>query len=132
MARVGYKTKQYEDGTVAVLDRHNTPIEYFETMVEATAHIQELHAQLLAHDPGLEIPEGNPQKQVTKTVRVLHPSLSELEPTVGSKADNVRRAIALVKSENLEVEDAITWGIEKLGMPRSLARTYVLNNWNKA
>lgn len=130
MARKVYKTRQYDDGTVAVLDPKNNPIEYFASLEEANEYIADLHAQLVKHDPGIEIPESATHK-TKSAVRALLPELEELQPSAGSKAENVRAAIAIVKASTGGQEDAILWAVKRLGMPRSLARTYVLNNWDR-
>ena len=44
-----------------------------------------------------------------------------------SKADQIRKQISLGKSK----DECIEYGINVLGMKRTLARTYVKNNWNK-
>ena len=130
MARKLYKIRKYDDGTVAVLDPTNNPVEYFSSAEEANEYIADLHAQLVKRDPGIEIPD-TPLAHTKTAVRELLPELVELAPTPASKAENVRAAIEIVKASTGDQEDAILWAIKKLGMPRSLARTYVLNNWNR-
>ena len=130
MARKLYKIRKYDDGTVAVLDPTNNPVEYFSSVEEANEYIADLHAQLVKRDPGIEIPD-TPALRSNSAARELLPELAELAPTPASKAENVRVAIALVKELTGDQEDAILWAIKQLGMPRSLARTYVLNNWNR-
>lgn len=48
-----------------------------------------------------------------------------------SKADLVREVIRKCKERDLEREYAVDYAINELGMTRTLARTYVNNNWNK-
>ena len=47
----------------------------------------------------------------------------------GSKADHVRAKIRECKRNGQGQSDAIYWAITALGMSRSLAKTYVQNNW---
>lgn len=49
----------------------------------------------------------------------------------GSNADKVRARIALAKREGQGEEAVIQWAVINLGQTRSLARSYVKNNWNK-
>ena len=49
----------------------------------------------------------------------------------GSNADKVRARIALAKREGQGEDAVIQWAIINLGQTRSLARSYVKNNWNK-
>ena len=47
------------------------------------------------------------------------------------KSDQVRYRISIAKQNNEEQDQVIDWAIANLGMARSLAKTYVNNNWNK-
>ena len=47
------------------------------------------------------------------------------------KSDQVRYQIAIAKQNNQGHDQVIDWAIANLGMARSLAKTYVNNNWNK-
>lgn len=53
-------------------------------------------------------------------------------PAAGaSKADLVRGRIAQAKARGENSGHVVQWAIEVLGMTRTLAQTYVRNNWNK-
>jgi hypothetical protein len=60
-------------------------------------------------------------------------STKQVPPAGVSKADAIRAQIAVVKaaqgSEAFEV--VVAWAVNELGMTRTLARTYVKNNWSK-
>lgn len=47
------------------------------------------------------------------------------------KSDQVRYRIAIAKQNNEGQDQVIDWAIANLDMARSLAKTYVNNNWNK-
>ena len=47
------------------------------------------------------------------------------------KSDQVRYRISIAKQNNQGQDQVIDWAITNLGMARSLAKTYVTNNWNK-
>lgn len=47
----------------------------------------------------------------------------------GSKADLVRARIAQAKARSEDAGVVVQWAVETLGMSRSLAKTYVKNNW---
>ena len=47
------------------------------------------------------------------------------------KSDQVRYRISIAKQNNESHDQVIDWAIANLGMARSLAKTYVNNNWNK-
>ena len=49
----------------------------------------------------------------------------------GSKADLIRAAILRCKTLDFDRSVAVAYGVEDLGMSRTLARTYVNNNWDK-
>lgn len=49
----------------------------------------------------------------------------------GSNASRVRAAIHRAKTEGFLRESVIDWAVEALNMSRSLARTYVNNNWDR-
>lgn len=49
-----------------------------------------------------------------------------------SKADQVRARIAFAKQQKQGMISVIIWAVDALGMTKSLARTYVENNWDKA
>ena len=48
-----------------------------------------------------------------------------------SKSYQVRHSIARAKREGWQRASVVQWAVEYLGMSRSLARTYVNNNWDK-
>lgn len=48
----------------------------------------------------------------------------------GSKADQVRAKIRECRAAGLNQTTVVVWAITTLGMSRSLAATYVKNNWN--
>lgn len=45
------------------------------------------------------------------------------------KSDAVRKRIALAKQQQEDRKVVISWACQELGMSRSLAATYVKNNW---
>lgn len=47
------------------------------------------------------------------------------------KSDQVRYQIAIAKENNADQSQVIDWAIANLGMARSLAKTYVTNNWDR-
>lgn len=48
-----------------------------------------------------------------------------------SKSYQVRHSIARAKAEGWQRESVVLWAVEYLGMSKSLARTYVNNNWDR-
>lgn len=55
-----------------------------------------------------------------------------IEHKTGTKAAQVRALIAIGKSENKDQDAVIASVIEALNMNKTMARTYVQGNWNKA
>lgn len=57
---------------------------------------------------------------------------AERAPAAGTKADQIRAKIAVAKANGIDQETVIQFAIMVLGMSKSLAKTYVKNNWNRA
>lgn len=57
--------------------------------------------------------------------------VAEREPKTGTKAAQVRAMIAIGKSTNKDQAAVIAAVIEALNMNKTMAKTYVVNNWNK-
>jgi len=80
---------------------------------------------------------GTSPKQAIAAKKPAQPVAAKKAPTPAkpkgkqSKADLVREVIAKCKERDLEREFAVDYAINELGMTRTLARTYVNNNWNK-
>lgn len=64
---------------------------------------------------------------------VVRPTATASVAATGSKADQLRAYLAQAKRDvGSEAEEkTVLWAIATLGMTRTLARTYVKNNWNK-
>ena len=69
---------------------------------------------------------------VLGTAKVEIPLKRPAAPAGASKADLVRGRIAQAKARGEAAEVVVMWAIDCLGMARSLAQTYVKNNWSKA
>ena len=67
-------------------------------------------------------------KEKTVTIKRVERVAS---PNGMRKSDQVRYQIAIAKQNNEGHDQVIDWAIANLGMARSLAKTYVNNNWNK-
>ena len=67
-------------------------------------------------------------KEKTVTIKRVERVAS---PNGMRKSDQVRYQIAIAKQNNQGHDQVIDWAIANLGMARSLAKTYVNNNWNK-
>ena len=67
-------------------------------------------------------------KEKTVTIKRVERVAS---PNGMRKSDQVRYQIAIAKQNNESHDQVIDWAIANLGMARSLAKTYVNNNWNK-
>ena len=67
-------------------------------------------------------------KEKTVTIKRVERVAS---PNGMRKSDQVRYQIAIAKQNNEGYDQVIDWAIANLGMARSLAKTYVNNNWNK-
>ena len=67
-------------------------------------------------------------KEKTVTIKRVERVAS---PNGMRKSDQVRYQIAIAKQNNQSHDQVIDWAIANLGMARSLAKTYVNNNWNK-
>lgn len=59
------------------------------------------------------------------------PRVAEPKPTGGTKADRVRALIALGKSTGKDQAAVVAAVVSALGMNKTLARTYVKNNWDR-
>jgi predicted SprT family Zn-dependent metalloprotease len=72
-------------------------------------------------------------KMVTVQVKQPAPKAKVAVPAGASKADQLRAYLAQAKADvGSEAEEkTVLWAIATLGMTRTLARTYVKNNWNK-
>ena len=57
------------------------------------------------------------------------PAPKAVVPAGASKADMVRARIAQARARSEGAEVVVLWAVEVLGMSRSLAKTYVKNNW---
>lgn len=69
--------------------------------------------------------EQNEQKVFVKRVERV------ASPNGMRKSDQVRYRIAIAKQNNEEHSVVVDWAIANLGMARSLAKTYVNNNWDR-
>ena len=79
---------------------------------------------------------ASPTKQVPVSTFVLPPvapTVRTVAPVGVSKADAIRAYLAQSKKDvgSEAMERTIAWAVNELGMTRTLARTYVKNNWNK-
>ena len=74
-----------------------------------------------------------PTAPIVFSTKQVPPAVRTVAPAGVSKADAIRAQIAVVKaaqgSEAFEV--VVAWAVSTLGMTRTLARTYVKNNWDK-
>jgi predicted SprT family Zn-dependent metalloprotease len=74
-----------------------------------------------------------PTAPIVFSTKQVPPAVRTVAPAGVSKADAIRAQIAVVKaaqgSEAFEV--VVAWAVNELGMTRTLARTYVKNNWSK-
>jgi len=78
--------------------------------------------------------ENQPRMQMAAQTPSERPAVSTAENTGVSKADQVRIKIRELKAQvgSEGYERTIQWAVDNLGMTRSLATSYVKNNWNKA
>lgn len=81
------------------------------------------------YDMGKEVTAG---RAVNKAVKHAGPAAVKTgEPVKATKADVVREMIREAKDTGTPVEQVVASVVQKLGMAKALATSYVKNNWNK-